>query len=106
MIKPNFSTKLLFILLPWTLSASAQKISNQRIGKAIDQRVDSLLKLMTLDEKVGQLNQYSGEWSHTGPITKDGDKQNQVRNGQLGSMLNVIGLQHKKNCRKWPCSQG
>lgn len=101
MIKPNFSIKLLlFILLTWTLSASAQKISNQRIGKTIDQRVDSVLKLMTLDEKVGQLNQYSGDWSHTGPITKDGDKQNQVRNGQLGSMLNVIGVQHTKELQE------
>lgn len=101
MIKPNFSIKLLlFILFTWTLSASAQKISNQRIGKTIDQRVDSVLKLMTLDEKVGQLNQYSGDWSHTGPITKDGDKQNQVRNGQLGSWLNVIGVQHTRELQQ------
>lgn len=62
--------------------------------------IDSLLRKMTLDEKVGQLNQYSGDWSHTGPITKDGDKQNQVRNGQLGSMLNVIGVQHTKELQE------
>lgn len=100
-MKLNLSINLLFcFVLAWVFSASAQKISYQQIGKTIDQRVDSVLRLMTLDEKVGQLNQYSGDWSHTGPITKDGDKQNQVRDGQLGSMLNVIGVQHTRELQE------
>lgn len=100
-MKLNLSINLLFcFVLAWAVSASAQKISYQQIGKTIDQRVDSVLRLMTLDEKVGQLNQYSGDWSHTGPITKDGDKQNQVRDGQLGSMLNVIGVQHTRELQE------
>lgn len=100
-MKLNLSINLLFcFVLAWAVSASAQKISYQQIGKTIDQRVDSVLRLMTLDEKVGQLNQYSGDWSHTGPINKDGDKQNQVRDGQLGSMLNVIGVQHTRELQE------
>ncbi|MBC7949999.1 MAG: beta-glucosidase BglX [Chitinophagaceae bacterium] len=68
--------------------------------KTIDQRVDSVLKLMTLEEKVGQLNQYNGDWAYTGPITKDGDKQAQIRNGQLGSMLNVITVEHTRQLQE------
>ena len=68
--------------------------------KTIPQKVDSVLKLMTLEEKIGQMNQYSGDWSHTGPITKDGDKQAQIRNGQIGSMLNVIGVQHTRELQE------
>jgi beta-glucosidase len=68
--------------------------------KSISQKVDSVLKLMTLEEKIGQMNQYSGDWSHTGPITKDGDKQAQIRNGQIGSMLNVIGVQHTRELQE------
>jgi len=50
-MKLNLSIKLLICLvLAWEVSASAQKISYQQIGKTIDQRVDSVLKLMTLDE--------------------------------------------------------
>jgi beta-glucosidase len=60
--------------------------------KSIEQRVDSILKLMTLDEKVGQMNQYNGDWEATGPVTNDGDKQSQIRAGGLGSMLNVTGV--------------
>ncbi|HOW30481.1 MAG TPA: glycoside hydrolase family 3 N-terminal domain-containing protein [Bacteroidales bacterium] len=62
--------------------------------KTIDQRVDSLLSLMTLEEKIGQMNQYSGFWEATGPITEQGNKLEQVRNGQLGSLLNITGYEH------------
>ncbi len=62
--------------------------------KTIDAKVDSVLKLMTLDEKIGQMNQYNGDWEATGPITNDGDKQNQIRKGMVGSMLNVTGVKH------------
>jgi beta-glucosidase len=64
--------------------------------KSIDAKVDSVLKLMTMDEKIGQMNQYNGDWEATGPITNDGDKQNQIRKGMVGSMLNVTGVEHTK----------
>lgn len=65
------------------LTVNAQK-------KDINFRVDSLLKQMTLDEKVGQLNQYNDDGIATGPVTVDGDKENQIRRGEVGSMLNVF----------------
>jgi len=68
--------------------------------KTIDQKVDSVLKLMTLDEKIGQMNQYNGDWEATGPITRDGDKQNQIRKGMLGSMLNVTGVEHTRQLQE------
>ena len=68
--------------------------------KTVDQRVDSVLRLMTLDEKIGQMNQYNGDWDATGPITNDGDKQNQIRKGMLGSMLNVTGVDHTRTLQE------
>jgi len=68
--------------------------------KTTDQKVDSVLKLMTLDEKIGQMNQYNGDWEATGPITRDGDKQNQIRKGMLGSMLNVTGVEHTRQLQE------
>lgn len=55
---------------------------------------------MTLEEKVGQLNQYSGPWAHTGPITEDGDILQQVKAGRLGSMLNINGVGHTKELQQ------
>jgi beta-glucosidase len=84
---------LYFILIAHSFLCIAQK-------KSIDQRVDSVLNLMTLDEKIGQLNQYNGDWDATGPITKDGDKQNQIRKGMVGSMLNVTGVDHTRTLQE------
>lgn len=66
----------------------------------IDQKVDSVLKLMTLQEKIGQLNQYTDEGTATGPVTVDDDKAEQVRNGQVGSLLNVKGAERTRSWQK------
>lgn len=60
--------------------------------KTIDQKVDSVLKQMTLDEKVGQMNQYNGPWAATGPLTNDDNLLSQIKEGKVGSMLNVTGV--------------
>lgn len=62
---------------------------------SIDQKVDSVMQLMTLDEKIGQLNQYNGFWDVTGPAPKEGQaakKYEDLKNGLVGSMLNVKGV--------------
>ena len=69
----------------------------------IDKKVDSLLSLMTLEEKVGQMNQYNGFWEVTGPAPKDGDaakKYNHLRKGLVGSMLNVTGTENVRTVQK------
>lgn len=65
---------------------------------SIDQRVDSVLSLMTLDEKIGQLNQYNDDWLATGPQTIPTDKIEDVKNGMVGSILNSVGIERTK---KW-----
>ena len=66
--------------------------------KSIDQKVTDLMAKMTLEEKIGQLNQYNDDITATGPVTKDADKAGQVRAGKLGSILNAVGV---KNTRNW-----
>lgn len=68
--------------------------------KSIDQKVDSVLRLMTLEEKIGQMNQYSGVWAHTGPITEEGNLLQQVKEGKLGSMLNINGVPHTREIQE------
>lgn len=62
--------------------------------------VESLLKKMTLEEKVGQLNQYNGDLAFTGPVTMDKDKIGQIKRGMVGSMLNVTGVEHTRELQK------
>ena len=61
----------------------------------INTKVDSLLNIMTLDEKIGQMNQYNGFWDVTGPSPKNGDakyKYDNLKKGLVGSMLNMRGV--------------
>ena len=64
--------------------------------KTIEQKVDALLKRMTLEEKIGQLNQYTGDNAATGPITINPNKQSEIKAGLIGSMLNVLGTQYTR----------
>jgi beta-glucosidase len=56
-----------------------------------DQRVDSLLKLMTLEEKIGQLNLPSAGDVSTGISTNSGIAQ-QIKDGKVGGLFNINGL--------------
>nr|WP_315142171.1 beta-glucosidase BglX [uncultured Flavobacterium sp.] len=64
--------------------------------KTIDQKVNALLKQMTLEEKIGQLNQYTGDNAATGPITINPNKQAEIKQGLIGSMLNILGTQYTR----------
>jgi beta-glucosidase len=69
----------------------------------LDTKVDSVLQLMTLEEKVGQLNQYNGFWEITGPTPKEGQaakKYDDLKKGLVGSMLNVRGVKDVRALQK------
>ena len=87
-----------FRLLLLVLTASPYIIFAQ--SSVLDKRVDSVLRLMTLEEKVGQLHQLSSDFVATGPITKDGDKQDRVRQGKVGSYLNVTGAARTRSLQE------
>lgn len=62
-------------------------------AQMIDERVEALLGRMTLEEKVGQLTQYSGgDAPPTGPVRFKGGQLEAIRGGLVGSMLNVRGV--------------
>jgi len=64
--------------------------------ETIDQKVNALLKKMTIEEKIGQLNQYTGDNAATGPITINSNKQAEIKAGLIGSMLNVVGTKYTR----------
>lgn len=56
---------------------------------ALDARIETLVQKMTLEEKVGQLVQYSAG-QPTGPGTGRSDYGEMIAKGQIGSLFNVI----------------
>lgn len=76
-------------MLMVSLFAAAQQ-------ETVDQKVNALLKKMTIEEKIGQLNQYTGDNSATGPITINPNKQAEIKAGIVGSMLNIVGTKYTR----------
>lgn len=67
------------------------------IDPEIEQKVSDLLSQMTLEEKVGQLNQHNGSWDVTGPIPENNEyvaeRARLLKGGGVGSLLNVVGAE-------------
>ena len=65
--------------------------------------ISDLISKMTIEEKAGQMNQYNGFWDATGQMP-EGDYQkkryNELKNGLVGSMLNVIGVKEIRALQK------
>ncbi|UOB16791.1 beta-glucosidase BglX [Abyssalbus ytuae] len=100
-------TSAIFIIITSFLLFSCQKKeqvnSTNKPLTEIDKKVDSLLSIMTLQEKIGQMNQYNGFWDVTGPTPTNGDaakKYEHLKSGWVGSMLNVTGVEEVRKVQK------
>jgi beta-glucosidase len=88
------------------LFAACQPAGQQKAatsGDDIEKRVEELLAKMTLDEKIGQMNQYTSRWEMTGPAPANVDSMfiyNMIKEGKLGSMLNVTGVAATRKVQK------
>ena len=69
--------------------AQSRPIPNPQLASPeLNKRVESLLKQMTLDEKIGQLVQYSAGFA-TGPNGSKLSYEELTRQGKIGSFLNL-----------------
>jgi len=68
-----------------------------------DEKVEALLAKMTLEEKAGQLNQYSGYEIITGDIdeSKISQRNRLVKSGLVGSVLNVLGTKDVEKAQRY-----
>lgn len=66
----------------------------RQLDPAIESKITDLMSKMTLEEKMGQLNQYTSTWEMTGPAPQGTNEQQlleKIKSGMVGSMLNVTG---------------
>lgn len=82
-----------------------KRSNSELIGVDLDfsSQVEELLSRMTLEEKIGQMNQYSSTWDITGPIPEDVDEKEryqQIAAGRVGSMLNIYGVEATRKAQR------
>jgi len=58
-----------------------------------DRQIRLLLQRMTLEEKIGQLTQYSYGMDLTGPAGEPIKPEEEIRKGRIGSLLNATGAE-------------
>ncbi|AWG22027.1 beta-glucosidase [Flavobacterium faecale] len=94
---------LSFALLFVVTSGIAQTKKHLDTSKPVEERITLLMKEMTLEEKVGQMNQYNGSWDFTGPKPVGGseeEKYEHIKKGWVGSLLSVRGVKEVRAVQK------
>ena len=98
MKKPQFAKIKTFTLAIGVLSVLSCNTNNQKASTThndnpFEEKVDSIISLMTLDEKLGQLNLPA-----TGPITtgssKSTDVVSKIEEGKIGGLFNIKDIKN------------
>ncbi len=88
------TTIVLMMLVAAALPArpAGRARASETHDRAVEARIDSLLSVMTLEEKCGQLNQIGGPRTDSlHHIVVDDTLRDAIRSGMIGSFLNVTG---------------
>jgi len=94
---------LMFFVISCNKNEREKSTSTIRgLNPEIEKKADSVLSLMRVNEKIGQLVQYSGKWNVTGPTSskKDQYKLEKIKKGEVGSMLNVTSVKTVRNIQE------
>ncbi|QOD59340.1 beta-glucosidase BglX [Polaribacter haliotis] len=100
--KSLFITALIFIAVFFNCKDSKKTMTNSNLDENIEQKVDSVLALMNLEEKIGQLVQYASGGDLTGPESSRGNKEkaSKIKKGLVGSLLNVATVKEVREAQE------
>jgi beta-glucosidase len=73
-------------------SASADNSKRERF-------IDSLMKLMTVEEKIGQMTLFTSDWDVTGPTMKSNYKED-IRSGRVGNIFNAYTVKYNRELQR------
>lgn len=80
------------LIMASTSVAPAQKRFDEQEMKV---KIDSLLSIMTLEEKIGQLTLYTSDYDVTGPTIREGYKED-IKQGKVGAIFNAFGAEYTR----------
>ena len=89
---------ILFAFLSVLLFASCRGRRESAL-KDVDPRVDSLIRIMTLDEKIGQMVLFTSDWDVTGPTIREGYLDD-IRSGRCGNIFNAYTVDYIRELQR------
>ena len=86
------------ILMMALFFISCEKKSQHPSG-SVEHKVDSVLTLMTLEEKVGQLTLFTSDNDVTGPTIRENYKED-IKAGRVGAIFNAFGAEYTRKLQE------
>jgi beta-glucosidase len=80
-------------------SGCATRKNDRSADILLDRKVDSVLSLMTLEEKLGQLTLYTSDWDVTGPVMRP-EYREDIRTGKCGNIFNAHTVEYNRELQK------
>ena len=88
----------LFFVLILVIASCSQNATSDSEAR-LDARVDSVLSLMTLEEKIGQMVLYTSDWDVTGPTLRENYLED-IRKGHCGNIFNAHTVAYTRKLQK------
>lgn len=98
---PTFT--LVFIFMNISVPSKAQD-GFQNYDGQYEEEIDSILAIMTLEEKIGQLTLYTSDIDVTGPTIREGYKED-IQNGRVGAIFNAYGANYTRQLQEMAIKQ-
>lgn len=95
----NFFTAAVICVYLLFAGCQAEQNTQSEEGQLIDQKVDSVLSEMTLEEKIGQMTLYTSDFDQTGPTVREGYIED-IRAGQVGAIFNAYGAEFNRELQR------
>jgi beta-glucosidase len=102
LLKKKLFQYLVFVFLV-VLATGSKPAGTVKPDEALQQKVKALLSKMTLEEKIGQLNQLSNPYLQTGAgnsANRNESFDEMIIKGEVGSFLNVLGVDETMRLQK------
>ncbi|MEO1021893.1 MAG: beta-glucosidase BglX [Bacteroidota bacterium] len=81
------------------IQACSTATDNREYDPVIEAKVDSVLALMTLEEKIGQLTLYTSDMDQTGAFLRSEYKED-IRSGEVGAIFNAYGAAYTRELQE------
>ncbi len=88
------------LLSTWLLGFLFAQQSTQLLAPPTEAKIDSIIQLMTLEEKLGQLNQVGGTWYDKKRDRISDEQLQELRAGKIGSFLGVMGAEETERIQR------
>lgn len=97
-IKHN-SLLIVILVLALTPFSGCQQTTGSGGDSEMNTFIDSLISVMTVEEKAGQLTLYTSGWDVTGPVLRD-DYMDELRAGRAGNLFNAHTVDYARNLQR------